>query len=181
MEPAVIGHAEVTAADPAGFSANKPSFFADPLAWMVVAAIERALGGIPMEPAMTDETGVLVMRDTGALPTSRVIARQAQRGQVSPLRFAGSNPGILAGLSCIRWELRGPSLVLTGAFAKVAGAGLTVARRWLADGHARHVVCAGYQEGPEGHTVRCVILGAAGGGRTRDDALGLLLGPSGVT
>ncbi|GAA3841047.1 coronafacic acid synthetase [Sphaerisporangium flaviroseum] len=163
-EPTVIGRGEVTAADPARFSANKPSFFADPLAWLVAAAIERALDGAQVEPVMA---GIVVMSDTAALPTSRVIAGEARRGRVSPLRFAGSNPGILAGLSCARWGLRGPSLVLTGAFPKVSDTGFTVARRWLADGHARHVVCATYRTVPGGaHTADCVLLGSSDPGAT---------------
>ncbi|MFI7702664.1 hypothetical protein [Nonomuraea sp. NPDC049480] len=161
MEPVIVAHGEASAADPAEFSENRPSFFADPIAWLVAAAVERALDGVRLEPSAA---GIVVMSDAAALPTSRVIAGEARRGRVSPLRFAGANPGILAGLSCVRWGLRGPSLVLAGAFPKVADTGFAVARGWLQDGHARHVVCATYRTAPaDGHTAGCVVLGVPGG------------------
>lgn len=162
---AVAGHGAVTVKDPAARSANRPSLYADPVAWLVAAAVEAALeesGCREDVLAARDDVAVIVLTGAQALPTSRVLAAQAgTRGRVSPLRFAGANPGILTGLTCIQWGLRGPSLVLAAADDGTVDVALTVAESWLSSGQARYVIAARHQVHPEGHTVRCAVLHAA--------------------
>ncbi|MFI6520848.1 beta-ketoacyl synthase N-terminal-like domain-containing protein [Spirillospora sp. NPDC050679] len=169
---ALLGTSVLEAADPAGFAENKPSFYADPAAWMIASAVERALDEPSADVraavlARPDRVATIVTCAAASLPAARAIARTAGRGRVSPLRFAGANPGILAGLTCIRLGLRGPSLVLDGDPDRTAPTALTVARDWLRRGRARHVVLATYAGHPGGHTVACaLVIGAA----TRDAA-----------
>jgi 3-oxoacyl-(acyl-carrier-protein) synthase len=158
---AVRGRAVLTAADPAAHSANRPSFYADPVAWLVADAAERALDDSGRRDellAARDDVAVVVLTGAEALPTPRAIAARAATGRVSPLRFAGANPGILAGLACIRLRLRGPSLVLADADDAAVAAALTVAGFWLHSGRARHAVVVRHEHRAEGHTARAVVL-----------------------
>ncbi|MEU7476667.1 beta-ketoacyl synthase N-terminal-like domain-containing protein [Lentzea sp. NPDC042327] len=153
----VVGSATITTGDLAEHTANKPSFYADPAAWLVAATAHRALTDSPADVlAGAEDTGVLVMSANGSRDTLRAIARSLPR--VSPLRFAGANPGVLAGLPCLRWGLRGPSLLLAAHPDAAAGVAFTVADGWLRTGQARHVLLIGLQTEPGGHLCRCLVL-----------------------
>ncbi len=159
------GHARLTVTDPASCARNRPSFYADPIAWLIVSAVEEALAPCREEVlAEPDEVGVLVSGDGGALPTHRRIAQGVARGRVSPLRFAGSNPGILAGLTCSTFGLRGPSLVLSGDPDDAADTAARVAEDWLRTGQARYVLWAAHRQDRDAHTAGCVVLQAGGPG-----------------
>lgn len=145
----------LTVEDPAQCADNRPSFYADPVAWLVTRAVEQALDG----PLERDQVAVLVMSGTTTRPTMAGIADKAARGRVSPLRFAGANPGILAGLTCIQWGFTGPSLVLANDPADALDTAAAVVDLWLDSGQARHVVCVGHRADPNGHRVRCVVVG----------------------
>jgi 3-oxoacyl-(acyl-carrier-protein) synthase len=148
----------------AGFSANRPSFYADPLAWLVTAAIDDILRGLSAQSAVDPgEVGVVVVSSARSLPTAGLIAQSTARGRISPLRFAGGNPGILAGLACIQHGFRGPSMVLTAADAEdldTVDAALALASSWLISGHARSVFCVRHIQVPNSavHTVAAVLL-----------------------
>ncbi|MFF1545826.1 beta-ketoacyl synthase N-terminal-like domain-containing protein [Streptomyces sp. NPDC058291] len=158
---AVAGHATVSVADPASCTRNKPSFYADPVAWLIVSAAEEALAPCREEVlAEPDEVAVLVTNDGRALPTHLRIARDAARGRVSPLRFAGSNPGILAGLTCLTLGLRGPSLVLEADVDDAADVATALAGDWLHTGRARYVLWAAYRQDGDSCTATCVVLRA---------------------
>jgi hypothetical protein len=161
----------VTVADPAQCSDNRPSFYADPVAWLVTRAVEQVLDGTYV-PAELDKVAVLVMSGSTTRPTMAGIADKAARGRVSPLRFAGANPGILAGLTCIQWGFTGPSLVLANDPADVLDTAAAVVDSWLDSGQARHVLCVAHRTDPNGHRARCVIVGAED---NRPDRLGRLL------
>ncbi|MFJ2440507.1 beta-ketoacyl synthase N-terminal-like domain-containing protein [Streptomyces sp. NPDC087658] len=178
----VAGHASLTVADPASCTRDRPSFYADPVAWLIVSAAEEALAACREEAlAEPDEVAVLVTSEGGALPTHRRIARDTLRGRVSPLRFAGSNPGILAGLTCITLGLRGPSLVLEAPSDEAADTALTVAGDWLRTGRARYVLWAAYRRDGDSHTAGCAVLRAGGPDDRGVDGTGharkLLTGP----
>jgi 3-oxoacyl-(acyl-carrier-protein) synthase len=158
---AVAGHATLSVADPASCARNKPSFYADPVAWQIVSAAEEALAYCREEVlAKPDEVAVLVTNDGRALPTHLRIARDAARGRVSPLRFAGSNPGILAGLTCLTLGLRGPSLVLEADPDDAADVATALAGDWLHTGRARYVLWAAYRQDGDSCTATCVVLRA---------------------
>jgi hypothetical protein len=156
-------------ADPAAFSRNSPSFFADPAAWAVTAAVADALARSTAEVraavdggsgTAAEATGIIVVSPQCTATTMRAIARTAGRGLVSPLRFAGANPGVLAGLPCITWRLRGPSLVLGSDAETAVPVAAVVARSWLDLGHVGHALVAVHSLSGAGHEARCIVLRA---------------------
>jgi len=157
---AVIGFGEVSTTDPAEFSRNGPSFFADPVAWLVTAAVEQALGRCREDVlTVSDNIGVLVVSEVCTLETMRSIARAATRGRISPLRFAGANPGSLASVACIRWGFRGPTLTLSMSHAAGVEPAVIVAGSWLHSGQAGYVVLGShYLHNGKLHIARCVII-----------------------
>src|SRR5437899_198547 len=90
---------------------NKPSFYATPVAW-AAADFTRVLiedaGGITPH-----HTGMIVVSDECSLSTIRDLSRTAAQGTISPLRFAGASPSIVAGLPALEQGIRGPTLALT--------------------------------------------------------------------
>ncbi|MEU2872235.1 polyketide synthase [Streptomyces olivoreticuli] len=159
----VLGSATVVAEDPAEHSVNKPSFYADPAAWLVAETVDRALADCA-EPVLdaADDTGIVVMSAAGSERTMRAIARSVPRSRVSPLRFAGANPGVLAGLSALRHGLRGPSLLLAMHPDAATPVAFTVIDGWFAGGQARHVLLAGLEPTADGQLCRCLVLTGAG-------------------
>ncbi|ORT56735.1 beta-ketoacyl synthase N-terminal-like domain-containing protein [Streptomyces sp. CB03238] len=156
----LIATAALCVEDPRAGSANRPSFYADPVAWLTTSTVARALraegAGILHTP---DEVGVIAMSETCTRPTMETIAGAAGRSRVSPLKFAGANPGLLAGLPCIQWTFRGPSLVFAMAPDTAADTALSVAEHWLSSGQARYAVCVAHAVRDGAHHTRCVILG----------------------
>ncbi|REF00407.1 polyketide synthase [Thermomonospora umbrina] len=144
----------LTSSDPASFAADKASFYADPIAWMILAAVTQTLADIAPDPD-PDTTALIVTSTATTLPTCQTIAVEARRGRIRPLRFAGANPGILAGLSCIRLGLRGPSMVLLGDPTGTARTAQALASQWQAQGQARLVMVVDHRQTSAGHRVTC--------------------------
>ena len=157
--PAVVATGTAGATDRVRQAHNSPSFFADPAGWLVAAAVQDALTGCA-GPVLADpdQVGVLVLSATGPTRSMREIAGTATRGMVSPLRFAGANPGVLAGLTCIRWRLRGPSLNLAMAPADGVDVAQTVVTAWLTGGQATWVLVAGHHDTGTRQTARCAVV-----------------------
>ncbi|KUL36309.1 polyketide synthase [Streptomyces sp. NRRL F-4489] len=164
----LLGSATLVADDPADHARNKPSFYADPVAWLVAETVDRALADCAAAPVpdAAEDTGILVMSATGTRRTMRRIAGSVPRSRVSPLRFAGANPGVLAGLPALRHGLRGPSLLLAAHPDDATPAAFTVIGGWFADGHARHVFLVGLCGSAAGRELcSCLVLTAAGADR----------------
>jgi hypothetical protein len=157
--------------DPVAFARNSPSFFADPVAWLVTAAVADAVGPCAADiAAAADSTGIIVVSQLCTTTTMRALSRTAGRGLVSPLRFAGANPGVLAGLPCITWKLRGPSLVLAADPDISMPVVTAVAQDWLALGQATHVLLVVHWAAAAGHSARCAVVRAACPGDTGGQA-----------
>jgi hypothetical protein len=108
---------------------NSPSFFAPPAAWAVASFVGELIDSDgPIDPR---ETGLLVVSDECSLASIRDLSASLTRGALSPLRFAGSSPSILAGLASIQFALRGPTLCLTMAPEHAALAAAALVRFWL--------------------------------------------------
>lgn len=97
----VIGYGSAVCEDIRTIKRKGASLYADPAAWLVADAMEQALNACsaPWQEARK-EIGVISISDRCTLFTMNGIASGAQNGQVSPLRFAGANPGSITGLPC---------------------------------------------------------------------------------
>lgn len=90
---------------------NRPSFYATPVAWATAdfaQSLIRDAGGVTPR-----HTGLIVVSDECSLSTIRELSSTATQGSVSPLRFAGASPSIVAGLPALQHGIRGPTLTLT--------------------------------------------------------------------
>jgi hypothetical protein len=136
-----VGESLLRVADLTTRSRNAPSHYADPVAWLATEAAEQAILRSSEEVlAQPDDVGVLAVSDECTVATMRDIAARMRRGRISPLTFAGANPGSLAGLPCLRWRLRGPTMTLTMPPERAHVAASAIVRLWLASGQARLVL-----------------------------------------
>lgn len=175
------GFGEIVTADTDEFSRNRSSFYADPVAWLMAAVARQAIERCPDDLAdllrgtddtTADRVGVVMISETCSLSTISSVQAGVARGRVSPLRFAGANPGGLTSLVCIEWRFRGPTLTLAMSPADGLAPAKIVARAWLVGGQADHVLLGVHRvvDGPDGprHIGRCAVLGS----ETLDDRLG---------
>jgi hypothetical protein len=141
------------------------SLYADPVAWLVADAVGAALADAGPD-ARGPESGVLSVSDRGTLHTMDLVRASVIGGRVSPLRFAGANPGSLAGLACIVHRLTGPSMMLSMRPDDARPSAGEIAVAWLTAGACRHVIASEHETGPDGRdTVRTVVLAPRGDGR----------------
>ena len=108
---------------------NRPSFYATPVAWAVAnftqLLLEDEVGIVP------HHTGLIVVSDECSLSTIRDISCTAARGNISPLRFAGSSPSIVAGLPALQQGIRGPTVCLTMPPTHAADAIVAMIDYWI--------------------------------------------------
>lgn len=162
-----VGASQLRTTDLAACSRNIPSQYADPVAWLATAAVAQAIGQSSADVlGQPDDVGVLAVSDECTAVTLRDIAAGMRRGRISPLTFAGANPGSLAGLPCLRWRLRGPTMTLTMPPARARVAASAIVRFWLASGQARVVLELNHWREPtagadDPHVVTCRILRTA--------------------
>ncbi|MGW7489009.1 hypothetical protein [Streptomyces sp. NPDC054786] len=153
------GYGEVVTTTPAGHSRNGSSLFADPLAWLMAEAVERAADDCGTDlSAVGDQVGMVAISDACTLETMRAIAKATPRGRLSPLKFAGANPGSVAGLPCIRNGFRGPTLTLSMSPAPALPSALAMAEGWIARGSARYVLIGSHRRDGDVHGARCYVL-----------------------
>lgn len=139
------------------------SLYADPLSWLVLEAVERAMDDAkrPSLPERRD-MGHLVVSDICTLHTMRELAGGIPDGRMSPLRFAGANPGQVCGLSSMLFGLNGPSMVLSMPPAEGVRPALTILRGWLSEALATAVILSLHHVDPMGHNVSSTILSRPG-------------------
>lgn len=110
-------------------SRNRPSLFATPLAWAIadVAGSLIATNG----PIDGSQTALVVVSDVCSLATIAELSGPLATGFVSPLRFAGASPSVVAGFPALEHGIRGPVLSLTMAPRHATQALRALARYWL--------------------------------------------------
>jgi hypothetical protein len=161
-----IARACLRETEPNRYARNNPTRYADPVAWLLLAAVEQALTGHDEITAAADEVAVVVCTAESTRRTMGAVAAAAARGRSSPLRFAGSNPGTVAALICIEQGFRGPSLALSAYDPPGTGIPAAVAGSWLRTGKARYAVLAAHRTEPDGtHAADCLLLGTDGSAR----------------
>ncbi|MEU7746482.1 hypothetical protein [Nonomuraea sp. NPDC049158] len=157
-----VAHGLRETGDLAAAGRRTASFYADPAAWLVVSAVEAALAWAPeVVRRRAAEIGALAVSDHGSRHTMRSVADTAARGRVSPLRFAGANPGSLAGLLCITLGFRGPSLLVCMPPERAGPIVALIAAGWLATGQCRYVAVAEHSANNGHHTATARILAPA--------------------
>jgi hypothetical protein len=151
--------------------------YADPAAWVVATAAARACAAARDAVAAAGErVGVVVTSPRGPVETMAWVASAAREGFSSPLRYPATNPGSLAGVTCIALCLRGPTLVLTMPPAQGAPLGLLLGKRWIARGDVvLALVAASWEQSPGKHVARCLLVGPSGAPQSdpEDDRLWL--------
>ncbi|MBD1372674.1 coronafacic acid synthetase [Hazenella sp. IB182357] len=136
------------------------SFYADPAAWLVVDAVKDALQRFNRDlTPIKEKIGVITISDICTLNTINMIRNQVSKGRVSPIRFAGANPGSMAGLPCIIHGYRGPTLVFTSPLAETIDAVVATVLSWLRKQQASYVFINTYQQqSTECYTVRSILV-----------------------
>nr|WP_052479233.1 hypothetical protein [Kibdelosporangium sp. MJ126-NF4]CEL23086.1 hypothetical protein [Kibdelosporangium sp. MJ126-NF4]CTQ90223.1 hypothetical protein [Kibdelosporangium sp. MJ126-NF4] len=155
----ILGEGRVERAEPARRQ-RIPSMYADPVAWLVLEAIDQALADcMDTVRQAADDVAVILVSTHATVDTMADVARATETGRLSPLRFAGASPGGAASLACIVHSLRGPSLLLTTEPGTGWPTALTVARCWLRTAAASQVLLSAHTaDAQQGHQVRTALL-----------------------
>jgi len=145
--------------------------YADPAAWVVATAVARALAARKDQVnAAKDRVGIVVASSHGPMETLRKVAEDARSGFASPLRYPASNPGSVAGVSCILFGLQGPTLNLLMKPTEGVPLGLLLSSRWLDRGAAAGMVVAACIRDPRGqYLARCLLIGSDDAGAVRSE------------
>jgi hypothetical protein len=140
---------------------NRPSFYATPVAWAAANFTQLLIGdegGI-----VPHQTGMIVVSDECSLGTIRELARTAAQGSISPLRFAGASPSIVAGLPALEQGIRGPTVSLTMPPEHASGAIVALIKYWIRYGNVVSVIAiAHYQQGERRHLFKGLIARSDG-------------------
>jgi hypothetical protein len=157
-----LGAGEADSHQPALFEARDRTAvrFADPSAWITATAVARAITASKDSLlSFLHEVGVVVVSDQGPGATMAEVCAAARTGFSSPLRYAASSPGSLAGVSCIAFGFRGPTLNLTMSIEDGLPTALQMCSAWLARCTARVMVLATFtSNGPNNPLGRAVLL-----------------------
>jgi hypothetical protein len=139
---------------------NRPSFYATPVAWASADFAQSLIsdaGGIA-----PDHTGLIVVSDECSSSTIRELAKTAAQGAVSPLRFAGASPSIVAGLPALQQGIRGPTLTLTMPPQHAATAITALINCWIRHNNVVAViVIAHYRQGEHRHAFNGFVATSA--------------------
>jgi len=142
---------------------NRPSFYATPVAWAAANFTQLLIGdegGI-----VPHHTGMIVVSDECSLSTIRDLSRTAAQGTISPLRFAGASPSIVAGLPALQQGIRGPTLSLTMPPDHASSAIVAMIKYWIRYSNIVSVIAiAHYKQGEHGHLFKGLIARSDGDG-----------------
>lgn len=108
---------------------NRPSFYATPLAWAAANFTQLLIADEGV--IVPHHTGMIVASDECSLSTIRELSRSAAQGTISPLRFAGASPSIVAGLPALQQGIRGPTLCLTMPPDHASSAIVAMIKFWI--------------------------------------------------
>lgn len=138
---------------------QRASLYADPLSWLVFEAVQHAIDAHREDiDSAREGVGHIVVSDDCTTYTMRAIAATIAAGRISPLRFSGANPGSVCSLPSQFLGFSGPSMTLSMAPDKGLPPAAAVARAWLRQGSATHVLVTSHRAGPSGHRVTSTLL-----------------------
>ncbi|MBR1031492.1 hypothetical protein [Bradyrhizobium liaoningense] len=140
---------------------NRPSFYATAVAWAAADFTQLLIqddGAI-----VAHRTGLIVASDECSLSTIRDISHTAAQGTISPLRFAGASPSIVAGLPALQQGIRGPTLSLTMPPEHASNAIVAMIDYWIQRGNIVAVIAiAHYKEDECRHLFKGLIARSVG-------------------
>lgn len=140
---------------------NRSSFYATEVAWAAANFTQLLIdneGGI-----LPHRTGIIVVSDECSLNTLRDLSRTAAKGTISPLRFAGASPSIVAGLPALQQGIRGPTLCLTMPPDHASSAIAALISYWIRYGSIVSVIAIAHYQQEEGrHLFKGLIARSAG-------------------
>ncbi len=140
---------------------NRPSFYATPVAWATADFTQMLIQDDG--PIVPHSTGLIVASDACSLATIRELSRSATQGTMSPLRFAGASPSIVAGLPALQQGIRGPTLSLTMQPEHASDAIVAIVGYWMKHAKVESVIAvAHYQQGKSDHLFKGLIARSAG-------------------
>ena len=143
---------------------NRPSFYATPVAWAAADFTQLLIGDEGR--IVPHHTGMIVVSDECSLSTIREVSRTAAEGTISPLRFAGASPSIVAGLPALEQGIRGPTVCLTMPPRHSSSAIVAMINYWIKYCDLVAVIAiAHYKLGGSRHLFRGLIA------RSADDEL----------
>ncbi|HEY1257329.1 MAG TPA: hypothetical protein VGF01_21370 [Terracidiphilus sp.] len=146
MNPLIVaGSGEASSHDPSLFDARIRATirYADPAAWITANAVHFALAGAQTILAeFRHQIGIITVSDQGPSQSMAKMQADGETGFSSPLHYAASGPWTLAGVSCIAFGLRGPTLNLTMNPHDGVPVSLTICEGWLKRKVAPFVVVA---------------------------------------
>ncbi|MFD1745542.1 hypothetical protein ACFSE1_08735 [Rhizobium helianthi] len=138
---------------------QKPSFYADPVSWLVLEAAEQAIGRCPQDVKEHPQSvAVITISDVCTLHTMREIEAKLTEGVISPLRFSGANPGAIGSLPSYFSTFSGPTLVLSMPPEEAGGIAGALASTWLREGTAKFVIFNRHWMRRDGHHVNSTIF-----------------------
>jgi hypothetical protein len=109
------------------------------------------------------EIGVIAISDQGPGGSMAEVQTAATTGFSSPLHYAASSPGTLVGVSCIAFDLRGPTMNLTMDPRDGLPVALTLCAGWLKRKAAQLMVVAACRAGTSGAIKsRAMLLAPSG-------------------
>jgi hypothetical protein len=162
----VAGSGEATSHDPTLFEAKIRATvrFADPAAWITANAVHFALAGAEgILAEFRHQIGIITISDQGPGQSMAKMQADGETGFSSPLHYAASGPWTLAGVSCIAFGLRGPTLNLTMEPRDGLPTALTLCEGWLKREVAPFIVVAACRAGGSGSIMsRAVLLAPPG-------------------
>jgi hypothetical protein len=161
----VAGSGEATSHEPGLFEAKTRATirFADPAAWITANAVHHALAGAEgILAEFRHQIGIITVSDQGPAKSMAKMQADGETGFSSPLHYAASGPWTLAGVSCIAFGLRGPTLNLTMEPREGVPVALGLCAGWLTRNVAPFIVIAACRADGSGAIMsRAVLLAPA--------------------
>ncbi len=138
--------------------------FADPAAWTTATAVAVAMAGAgDLLAEWRHEIGMIAISDQGPGGAMARVEKDGTTGFSSPLHYAASSPGTLAGVSSIAFGLRGPTMNLTMTPRDGVPIALAMCAGWLTRKAARFMVVATeFTHGSGAMMSRAVLLAPRG-------------------
>jgi len=132
--------------------------FADAAAWIVASATAHAVKDCKELGDLRDAIGIVTVSSEGPQGAMAEVEEGGKEGFSSPLRYAASSPGSLAGVSCIAFGFRGPTLNVTMPLPEGIPVAAFMCSVWLSSQAAKMMVLATLKKTASGEKLGRALL-----------------------